>query len=68
MERREMLAAGFRSLAQALPALLAAAGSLALVLDHKPRPRPSQGSAFPQEVTGLSDQKRRIAKEDEGWE
>ena len=52
-----MLAASLRSLAQSLPALLAATGSLATILDHKLRtPTCPGGAAFPKAVKGLPEQ------------
>lgn len=59
MDRREMLADGFRCLAQVLPAMVATAGSLGFllhkpggpVLDSKPGCFPAQTAAMVQQTS-----------------
>ena len=59
MERREMLADGFRYLAQVLPAMIATAGSLGFLLrrpvgsdvDNRPACFPAQMEAMAQQTT-----------------
>ena len=61
MERREMLAASFRGLAQALPALLTTVGTLAVILDHQAGPpRGLRAACFPERAPGPARGKRSL--------